>query len=147
VLEEATTYQEALRLLSETPIPCDCLLLLSGTVPGELAVIERTPTRYSLRGPKAGNVCVTNGYLSLDAGLGNTPSGVLATSCQRFNRIQALIADRPPVNAEDCLDYLSDPEVRMNMTVQQMVFVAATGKYWTRTPGSPPPRHNPIDLH
>ena len=32
-----------------------------------------------------------------------------------------------------CFHYLSDPEVRMNMTVQQMVFRAATGEHWLRS--------------
>jgi hypothetical protein len=134
VLEEARTFDEARELLCNSPIPCDCLLLLTGALPGELVVIERTPSRHAIRGPQSDYVCVTNGYQQLDAGLGSAPSGLLATWCERFNRIETLINAARPHDAEDCLRYLSDPEVQMRITVQQMVFRAATGEYWTRLP-------------
>jgi len=133
-LEEARSFDEARALLSESPIPCDCLLLLTGIMPGQLVVIERTPSRHAIRGPHAGYICVTNRYQQLDAGLGGAPSGLLATWCQRFQRMEALVNNRRPQDSEDCFRYLSDPEVRMNMTVQQMVFRAATGEHWIRFP-------------
>jgi hypothetical protein len=129
VLEEARTFDEARGLLCNSPIPCDCLLLLTGTLPGELVVIERTPSRYAIRKPQPDYVCVTNGYQQLDAGLGGAPSGLLGTWCQRFERVEALINVTRPRTAEECLRYLSDPEVQMRITVQQMVFRAATGEY------------------
>jgi acid ceramidase len=132
VLEEAASFAEALRLLSESPIPCDCLLLLTGTAPGEFVVIERTPTRQAIRLPENGRICVTNGYRKLDTGLGVVKSELLASCCQRFDRVEALIADRRPQTPDECLRYLNDPEVRMNMTVQQMVFRASTGEYWIK---------------
>jgi len=135
VLEEARTFDQARGLLCNSPIPCDCLLLLTGTRPGELVVIERTPSRHAIRGPKSDYLCVTNGYQQLDAGLGSGPSsGLLGTWCQRFQRVEALIDAVRPRNAEDCLRYLGDPEVQMRITVQQMVFRAATGECWTRLP-------------
>jgi hypothetical protein len=134
VLEEARTFEEARDVLCSSPIPCDCLLLLTGTHPGELVVIERTPSRHAIRGPQHGYVCVTNGYQQLDAALGSAPSDLLATCCQRFDRIEALISAARPRDAEGCLRYLSDPEVQMGITVQQMVFRAATGEYWVRLP-------------
>jgi len=130
VLEGARSFDEALKLLSQSPIPCDCLLLLTGTAPGELVVIERTPSRNAVRRAQSGFLCVTNGYQKLDVGLGSTSSELLATTCQRFERVETLIRKRHPANQEDCLRYLSDPEVRMHMTVQQMVFRAATGGCW-----------------
>jgi hypothetical protein len=134
VLEQARSFDEALTLLNESPVPCDCLLLLTGTLPGELVVIERTPSRHATRVPEDGYVCVTNGYLKLDTGIGSSSNGLLATWCQRFQRVQTLIKNRRPQNSDDCFRYLSDPEVRMHMTVQQMVFRAATGERWIRFP-------------
>lgn len=61
VLDEARTFAEARPVLCETPIPCDCLLLLTGVAAGELAVIERTPARFAIRGPNSGFIALTNG--------------------------------------------------------------------------------------
>lgn len=136
VLEEAKSFEKALSLLSETPIPCDCLLLLTGTRPGELVVIERTPLRHAIRRSESGQICVTNGYELLSAGLTSTPSELASTCCQRMQRVGSLLKDAIPKNSEDCFRYLSDPQVRMDMTVQQMVFRAATGEYWIKIPNA-----------
>jgi hypothetical protein len=130
VLEEAQSFEEAQAVLSNAPLPCDCLLLLTGIRSGELVVMERTPSRYAIRQARDGYVGVTNGYHQLTAGLGDTSSELLATSCQRLLRVEALIGNERPRNPQDCFRYLSDPEVRMQMTVQQMVFRAATGEHW-----------------
>lgn len=132
VLEEITTFEEALKTLCETPLPCDCLLLLSGVRTGELVVIERTPCRFALRHAKNGYVCVTNGYQNLNSGLSSSRSELLSTWCQRLERVESLIADKKPRGPEVCLRYLDDPQVKMDMTVQQMVFCAGTGEYWLR---------------
>jgi acid ceramidase len=142
VLETARNYSEALRRLSETPIPCDCLLLLSGIRHGELAVIERTPTRSAIC--TGSSVFVTNDYLSLATHGGNA-GDLAATSCGRRERIEALVRAQVPLDAASCLAYLSDESVKMQITMQQMVFCAATGDYATadinssrnRTAGSP----------
>ena len=133
-LEEARSFEQARALLSQTPIPCDCLLLLTGTSPEELVVIERTPARHALRVPRAGQIAVTNGYLQLDAGIGSTPSALLSSTCQRLDRVEKLLENRRPLNQDECLQYLNDPEIRMDMTVQQMVFCAAAGEHWIGAP-------------
>jgi predicted choloylglycine hydrolase len=136
VLEKARSFDEAFTVLSKSPIPCDCLLLLTGTRSQELVVIERTPSRCAIRGPEAGFVAVTNGYQKLDAGLGTSSPGLLGTWCQRFQRVGALVGKRRPQSVEDCFEYLGDPEVQMHMTVQQMVFRVSTGEHWIRLPHS-----------
>ncbi len=49
VLETAPDFQSALRALRETPLASDSLLLLTGVRAGEMAVVERTPTRAEVR--------------------------------------------------------------------------------------------------
>ena len=132
VLEEAPSFNAALKILSDAPIPCDCLLLLSGTRPGELALIERTPTRHAVRWAVDGFVAVTNGYRQLTTGGSMAPSALLSTSCARLDRIEALVQRSRPLTPQDCLAYLSDSEVQMQMTVQQMVFCASTGEHWLK---------------
>ncbi len=129
-LEEAPTFEAALKLLSETPIPCDCLLLLTGTRPGELVVIERTPSRHAIRNAVKGTICVTNSYEALEPGTGHsTRSEIIATACRRLERITELTQQSLPQTAGACLNYLSDPFIKMNMTVQQMVLNAKSGQY------------------
>ena len=139
VLEEARSFNEALDRLANTLLPCDCLLLLTGVRAGELVVIERTPSRHALRHATDGFVCVTNDYRELAAPQAESTSELLATCCDRFDRIESLIHAERPADPAKCFHYLNDPVVRMNMTVQQMVFCAATGQHWLEIPSSPIP--------
>ena len=132
-LEEARTFDEALSVLSATPVPSDSLLLLTGIRPGEHAVIERTPSRSAIR-KQPDFICVTNDYKQIQANGIDTASEILATSCGRFDRVNSLIRGHRPTTPETCFNYLSDPAVKMQITVQQMVFEAVTGKYWVRLP-------------
>ena len=134
VLEEARSFDEALAILSEASLPSDSLLLLTGVRAGQLVVIERTPTRHAIRRARAGFVCVTNDYQHIAANSNGSTSELLATSCHRFRRVEDLIRVERPDSPEACFHYLSDPEVRMQITVQHMVFRASTGEYWVRLP-------------
>ena len=127
VLEEAADFGSALQTLRTIPLASDSLLLLTGVGEGEMAVIERTPTRAEVRFAENGCIFVTNDYRKMQTGLRKVDSELQASACGRFDRISKLVATKVPRDATDCLKYLSDPEVRMGMTVQQMVFQAATG--------------------
>ncbi len=127
VLEEAGDFSAALRMLSETPVASDSLLLLTGVRTGEMAVVERTPSRAEVRLGEGGCVFVTNDYRKMNAGVRNIESELQATACGRYERVAELVAAGAPREAEECLACLSDSEVRMGMTVQQMVFQAAAG--------------------
>jgi hypothetical protein len=127
VLEEAANFESALQTLRTTPLASDSLLLLTGIREGEMAVIERTPTRAEVRFAENGCIFVTNDYRKLHTGLRNVESDLEATACARYDRISELVASRVPAGATACFNYLNDPAVRMGITVQQMVFHAATG--------------------
>ena len=130
VLEEAPDFQSALRTLKDAPLASDSLLLLTGLRAGEMAVIERTPSRSEVRLGESGRIFVTNDYRLMQTGLRNLDSELQATACRRYERISALVASRVPQDADDCLNYLSDAAVRMGITVQQMVFQASTGLWF-----------------
>jgi hypothetical protein len=134
VLEEARSFDQAVATLRDAALPCDCLLLLTGTRSGEMVVIERTPSRHALRYAQEGFLCVTNDYQLLRAEAGGSVSELLATSCHRFQRVEELVRHQRPRDPESCFRFLSDPAVQMRITVQQMVFRAATGEFWTRLP-------------
>jgi acid ceramidase len=134
VLEEAQDFDEALSILSAVPLPSDSLLLLTGTRPSEHAAIERTPSRYAVRRGHHGFTCVTNDYRQIQVHTDQPRSEILATSCHRFNRIESLLSEETPRTPEACFHYLNDAAVKMQITVQQMVFQPATGQYWVRLP-------------
>jgi hypothetical protein len=126
-LLEQATFDEAVTELQRAPLSGDGLLLISGTENGELRVIERAPNRSAVRLPIDGLITVTNDYRLL-AGEANDGGRELAhTSCRRFDRALARAHSERPVTPEACLDILSDPAVRMSITVQQMVMSARHG--------------------
>lgn len=130
VLDEASSFDEAMKVLSTAPIASDCLLLLSGVREGEFVVIERTPSRSGIRRPANGFIDVTNDYRLLD--IASPAHGELAqTSCRRSDRLRERLMIEKPI---DPFALLSDERVKMSITVQQMVFCAATGRCDVRLP-------------
>jgi acid ceramidase len=65
VLAEASTFASAVERLRCAPIASDCLLLVTGTEPGQMVVVERAPTRAALRHAEGGVLVVANDYRSL----------------------------------------------------------------------------------
>jgi hypothetical protein len=115
-------------------LPPTAYLLVTGTQRGEMVVIERTATRSAIRGPIDGRVVVTNDYRALDA-VGRSIDGnrLQETACSRFDRITSLLPAERPSDARGCL-LLTDPGVRMSITVQQMVMQPATGELAVHLP-------------
>jgi acid ceramidase len=135
VLEEEPDFDSAVARLAETTIATDCLLLVTGAEPGEMVVVERTPTRFALRHPAPGEpLRVTNDYVMIDADSGEPTSELIRTSCGRFDRIGGLLRGSPPLELGDCIDLLCDEQVMMGITVQQMAFRPRTGAYLVRIP-------------
>jgi acid ceramidase len=136
VFETASTFAEAVDRLASTAILSDCLLLVTGIQPGEMVVIERTPTRSALRHPTNGRLIVTNDYLALQANPSSisTEQELQQTSCGRFDRASLLLSQHVPGNVAECFGVLTDPAVQMNITVQHMVMSAAQGILEVRLP-------------
>lgn len=121
VLENANSFEEAKGMLSKTEIASDCLLMLVGTQADEMVVIERTPRKYALRYPQNGYLIVTNNYREF-ANTVKTDDVLQQSSCGRFDRTNELLSIKTPDTAKTCLEILSDNNVKMGITVQQMVF-------------------------
>jgi predicted choloylglycine hydrolase len=128
-LETCKTFDEATAMLRDARVASDSLLLVSGPNAGQMAVIERAPTRAAVRLPDAGAVFVTNDYRALLATERETMSqnALVRTACSRYDRAQELVRGAPPRDPEACLRVLADPQVKMGITVQHMVLSAATG--------------------
>ncbi|MCO7223129.1 carcinine hydrolase/isopenicillin-N N-acyltransferase family protein [Pleionea sp. CnH1-48] len=127
VLQYARDYEQAIEWLSQTDIPCDCLLLVCGVNNEQMLVIERTPKKYALRPGVNGRLAVTNDYRIMKAKSEVDETNVIAsTSCWRYRRITSLLEREIPMTAEQCFRYLSDEKVIMQITEQQMVFQPAT---------------------
>jgi predicted choloylglycine hydrolase len=127
LLEEAASFREAVDELTRVSVASDSLLLVTGTRPGELVVIERAPRRAAVREAEDGLLVVTNDYRGLAAS-GRAPGRELAASaCGRFDRARLLAGARRPTTIDDCLAILRDPQVVMGITVQQMVLSARDG--------------------
>ena len=129
VLETVACFDEAVDILSHAEIPCDCLLLVTGTTNEQAVVIERTPKRYAHRWAGNGKVCVTNDFHILEnySAMDISDNELVITSCNRLNRVKELLNQNLPEGPEVCLEYLSDEKVKMQITEQQMVFQAGTG--------------------
>jgi acid ceramidase len=139
VFETCATFGEAIRVLERSPIAADCLLLVTGTNPGEMAVVERTSTRAAIRGPENGFVAVTNDYRRLDdAASAQTGNRLQETACGRFDRTTELLARDLPRDSSACIRILRDPGVQMSITVQQMVMCPRTGELVVQIPSGQP---------
>ncbi len=124
LLQGESNYDSAVKTLAETSIACDCLLLVSGINKDQFCVVERTPERSRIR-KSLGQIVVANDYKLLDPEKPDTKdeNNVLAaTSCKRYNTAEKLLLEKPAINEDTCLKILSHEDVKMNITVQQMVF-------------------------
>ena len=134
VLEEASSFEEAVEQLGSTPIAADCLLLVSGTKRGEMCVIERTPKRVAVRKPDSDFIIVTNDYHLLKDGAFDWGSDLESTSCSRFERVEELVQRDRPGDSMGCFKILSDAQVQSEITMQQMVMCAGSGELHVRLP-------------
>lgn len=127
-LEEARDFDDALRRLAETPIVADAILTVAGVEQGELAVVERTPTRASVRRPESRRfVLGTNDYRSFELGGRGTLPGLSESASTRYACADRMLSEAVPKDAEECLAILSHRDVIMGITLQQIVMDVRTG--------------------
>ncbi len=132
VLEKASDFDEAVKILSETTIASDCLLMVVGEEEKQQVVIERTPTKYAIRKPVDDNLIVTNEYLSLTENK-QTQDTLQLTASGRHNRVKELLKIKSSEKIGDYFLILSDKKIKMDITVQQMIFNVKTGEVHLKT--------------
>lgn len=124
VLEEASGFTEALRMISEQTLAMSALITLAGSNNDERVVIERSPTKHALRWADPGKpLMTTNHYrrLFLDAPLHSTAPDY---ECLRYGRLcRILDGYSADGEAEDSrlLTMLSDREVIQEITAQHVL--------------------------
>lgn len=126
VLERGTDFKEAKQVLEHNFISSDCLLLLSGTQPHEMVVIERTPTHGRTRKAKSNHIVVSNHYMRI-ANRFDEGNILQNTSHIRYYHTIDLLNKNTPTDYIGCFDILCNKLVMQDMTVQQMVFDNKTG--------------------
>ena len=89
-----------------------------------MVVVERTPTTSEIRLAKNNFIIVTNDYKLISNEDEKHQNILNETSCGRYDQTQCLLQEEIPVNASSCFKILSDEKVKMQITVQQMVFNA-----------------------
>lgn len=131
VLEDATDFDDALARLSQQRLTVGALFTLVGTRNEQRVVIERTPKRHALRWGVPGEALLTtNDYRLLDDGANaNDPWLLGQTSCGRYDRLQALTAQRSTNVPSDheLLYWLTDHQVQQTITAQHIIIRPAQG--------------------
>lgn len=123
VLEGDNDFASAKNVLENTDIVCDCLLLVAGLNSSEMIVIERTPRTSKTRSSTNGYIIVTNDYQLMDYET-RTDNALSSSSCGRYDQTKKYLEHSCPSNLTECFQVLDDPKVKMQITVQQMVFNA-----------------------
>ncbi|HVK09745.1 MAG TPA: C45 family autoproteolytic acyltransferase/hydrolase [Gemmataceae bacterium] len=132
VMDDAADFADALAMLSKQRLTTPALFTLAGTKNDQRVVIERAPRRYALRWGRAGEPLVTtNDYRLLDTGNENDEWDLGRSSCGRYDRLCSLALRRtagPAPSDEELLFWLTDPEVRQEITAQHVLMRVASGE-------------------
>lgn len=137
VLEDATSFDDALARLRDTRLAAPCLITLVGRENSQRVVIERSPRRHALRWATGdAPLVVTNDYRALHPPQARAGSPIYETTCSRYDALTVLGAELSPADAptdRELLAILTDPEVVQSITVQHVVMrpYADTINVWT----------------
>lgn len=139
VVEDATSFEEALRWLASQTLLAPALFTLVGTRNEQRVVIERTPTRFALRWPRGDEPLVTtNDYRLLFQPETHAGAEIYVTTCRRYEALGRFFAGHRADHAvEDAalLYILSDAAVIQSITCQHVIMKPATGEMKLFVPG------------
>jgi hypothetical protein len=133
VVEDAADFNDALAMLSKQRLTTSALFTLAGSTNDQRVVVERAPRRHALRWARPNEPLITtNNYLLLDVPAAERDAWDLErTSCGRYGRLCHLTSRKPagePVTDEELLNWLTDAEVRQEITAQHVLIRPARGE-------------------
>src|SRR5262249_12341377 len=132
VVEDAANFADAVDMLTKQKLTTSALITVAGTKNDERVVIERAPRRYAHRWGKANEPLITtNDYRLLDQPPGGDAWDLEQTSCSRYSRLCHLASRKPsdePVTDEELLFWLTDEQVRQEITAQHVLIRPARGE-------------------
>ena len=105
---------------------------MSGTKSSEISVIERTPRKSETRYAEQNYAIVTNDYKTEIVEVVESDNILASTSCGRYDRTEELLLQKIPNTEQECFKILDDEKVKMQITVQQMVFNAKENKVFVK---------------
>jgi hypothetical protein len=120
LMDDAGSFEEAVDLASRTPLATSALITLAGTRNDQRVCVERSPTEHRQRWANgSAPLLVTNHYRRLRA----------ADSCPRYACLERNAPRLPKAPAaEDLLALLGHPNVRQDITAQEVLIWPAAGR-------------------
>jgi hypothetical protein len=120
LVDDAGSFEEAVDLASRSPLAASALITLAGTRNDQRVCVERSPTEHRQRWAREGTpLIVTNHYRCLSA----------ADACPRYACLERNAPRLPKApGAEDMLALLGHPNVRQDITAQEVLIWPAASR-------------------
>jgi hypothetical protein len=119
LLDDAGSFEEAVDLASRTPLAMSALITLAGTRNEQRVCVERSPTEYRQRRARGdAPLLVTNHYRRLGP----------ADSCPRYACLERNAPRLKAPSPEELLALLGHPNVRQDITAQEVLIWPAAGR-------------------
>jgi isopenicillin-N N-acyltransferase like protein len=119
LVDEAGSFKEAVDVASRTPLAMSALITLAGTRNEQRVCVERSPTEHRQRWARGdAPLLVTNHYRRLGA----------ADSCPRYACLERNAPRLKAPSAEELLALLGHPNVRQDITAQEVLIWPAAGR-------------------
>ncbi|MCA9085371.1 MAG: hypothetical protein KDA81_15015 [Planctomycetaceae bacterium] len=130
VLEDATDFDDAFRMLTRRKLFAPALITLVGRTNEQRVVIERSPTRCALRWANDNEALITtNDYRVLERPSTNDTAEIYRTTCSRFDYLTQFFREHDSSRAvaqEKLLYALTDSAVIQSITAQHIVMHPAS---------------------